>query len=165
LKLINENLEKEMEKSRKIVAEILKKRQEMKIKIRQPLKKAILTEKFSNEILELIKEETNIKEILFGEKFEIDFEIDEKLKEEGVFNEILRNFQEIRKKRKLLPKDRVKVKVFGDEKLISVIKKYQKEFQRKSKIKEIQFVKLKKIPKSFEKLLIENLKIYLKIQK
>jgi isoleucyl-tRNA synthetase len=165
LKLINENLEKEMEKARKIVAEILKKRQEMKIKIRQPLKKAILTEKFSNEILELIKEETNIKEILFGEKFEIDFEIDEKLKEEGIFNEILRNFQEIRKKRKLLPKDKVRVKIIGDEKLISIVKKYQKELQRKSKIKEIQFVKPKKIPKSFEKLSIENSEIYLKTEK
>jgi isoleucyl-tRNA synthetase len=115
--------------------------------------------------LELIKEETNIKEILFGEKFEIDFEIDEKLKEEGIFNEILRNLQEMRKKRKLLPKDKIKLKVFGDEKLISVIKKYQKELQRKSKIKEIQFVKLKKIPKSFEKLSIENSEIYFKIEK
>jgi isoleucyl-tRNA synthetase len=165
LKLINENLEKEMEKARKIVAEILRKRQEMKIKVRQPLRKAIITEKFSSEILELIKEETNIKEILFGEKFEIDFEIDEKLKEEGIFNEILRNLQEMRKKRKLLPKDKVKLKVFGDEKLISVIKKYQKELQRKSKIKKIHFAKLKKIPKSFEKLLIENSEIYLKIEK
>jgi isoleucyl-tRNA synthetase len=165
LKLINENLEKEIEKARKIVAEILRKRQEMKIKVRQPLRKAIITEKFSSEILELIKEETNIKEILFGEKFEIDFEIDEKLKEEGIFNEILRNLQEMRKKRKLLPKDKVKLKVFGDEKLISIIKKYQKEIQKKSKIKEIQFVKLKKIPKSFEKLSIENLKVYFKIEK
>jgi len=165
LKLVNENLEKEMEKARKIVAEILKKRQEMKIKVRQPLRKAILTEKFSSEILELIKEEANIKEISFGEKFEIDFEIDEQLKEEGTFNEILRNFQEMRKKRKLSPKDKVRVKIVGDEKLISIVKKYQKELQRKSKIKKIEFVKLKKIPKFFEKISIENSEIYLKMEK
>jgi isoleucyl-tRNA synthetase len=165
LKLVNENLEKEMEKARKIVAEILKKRQEMKIKVRQPLRKAILTEKFSSEILELIKEEANIKEISFGEKFEIDFEIDEQLKEEGTFNEILRNFQEMRKKRKLSPKDKVRVKIVGDEKLVSIIKKYQKELQRKSKIKKIEFVKLKKIPKFFEKISIENSEIYLKMEK
>jgi len=165
LKLINENLEKEMERARKVVTEILRKRQEMKIKVRQPLKKAILSEKFSDEISELIKEETNIKEILFGERFEIDFEIDEKLKEEGIFNEILRNFQEMRKKKKLLPKDKVKVKVFGNENLISIVKKYQKEIERKAKVKEIQFLKLKKIPKSFEKIVVENFEIYLKMEK
>jgi isoleucyl-tRNA synthetase len=165
LKDVNENLEKEMEKARKIAAEILRKRQEMKIKVRQPLKKAILNERLPKEILEVVKEETNIKEIIFGENFEIDFKVDQELKEEGMFNEVLRNVQEMRKKRKLLPKDKVKVKVFGEEKLISVIKKYQKDFQRKSKIKEIQFVKLKKIPKSFEKFSIENSEIYLKMEK
>ncbi len=165
LKLINKELEKEIERARKMVAEILRKRQEAKIKVRQPLRRVILTEKFSDEVLELIKEETNIKEILFGKKFEIDFEIDQKLKEEGIFNEILRNLQEMRKKKKLLPKDKVKIKVLGSEDLILIIKKYQKELQRKSKIKEIQFLKLKKIPKTFEKISIENSEIYFRMEK
>ncbi|MFH1575656.1 MAG: class I tRNA ligase family protein [Candidatus Nealsonbacteria bacterium] len=109
LKLINKKLEQEMEKVRGIVASALAERAKAGIKVRQPLQKLEITEKINKELLSLIKDEINVKEIIFGKKLKLDTEITPELKEEGFIREIVRQIQEMRKKADLKPKDRIKV--------------------------------------------------------
>ena len=60
--------------------------------------------------MELIKEETNVKEINFGKVLKLDTEITPELKEEGMVREIIRNIQEARKKAGLKPKDKILIR-------------------------------------------------------
>jgi isoleucyl-tRNA synthetase len=102
-KLIDEKLNEEMEKARMIITEALQMRAKAGIKVRQPL----LELKFKNydlrkELVEIIKEEVNVKNASFDknirEELELNTEISEDLKLEGQAREIVRFIQEMRKK-------------------------------------------------------------------
>ncbi len=64
---------------------------------------------YPKEFLELIKDEVNVKEIVFDKKIknevELDTAINDELKEEGIVREIIRKVQDLRKKAGLLPSD------------------------------------------------------------
>jgi len=129
-----EKILERMSSLRKYVELILAKRAEAGIKIRQPLKKVFLPEKFEKEYEDLIKEETNIKEIgVFDndkKDIEIDTNITEELKEEGNLRELIRNIQELRKEKGLLPQEVVDLIIeckMDEERLI---KKYTEEIQK-----------------------------------
>jgi len=101
-KLIDEKLNEEMEKARMIITEALQMRAKAGIKVRQPL----LELKFKNydlrkELVEIIKEEVNIKNASFDknirEELELNTEISEDLKLEGQAREAIRFIQEMRK--------------------------------------------------------------------
>ena len=119
-KLIDEKLEEEMVWVRDIVNKVLAKRIEAGIKVRQPLRKLkIKNEKVKiveDELLDLIREETNIKKIVFDDKIkgevELDINIDERLKEEGEIREVIRHIQNLRKKEGLVPKNRIIIDCF-----------------------------------------------------
>ncbi len=105
---INNSLESQMERVRKIVEVGHAKRKELAIKVRQPLSKAIITlEKGSEKLIDsldyLIKDELNVKNIEFKEGNEeilVDFDttLTEELIEEGKAREIIRMIQEERKR-------------------------------------------------------------------
>jgi len=99
--LIDEKLNEDMAKVRAIISEGLQKRAEAKIKVRQPLKAVNIKYKAGNEMLSIIKEELNVKEVAVNEKMEeevmLDVEITEDLKLEGQAREIIRAIQEMRK--------------------------------------------------------------------
>ncbi len=127
-KLIEEKLEKEMEEVRGIVTKVLAKRTELGIKVRQPLKKLKIKNqklKMSKGLLNLIKEEVNVKDIIFDnkikEEIELDIEISPKLKEEGEVREIIRQIQDLRKKVGLTPKDRIIVYYLSSPKLAKIL--------------------------------------------
>ncbi len=101
-KLIDEKLNEEMEKARMIITEALQMRAKAGIKVRQPL----LELKFKNydlrkELVEIIKEEVNVKNVSFDknirEELELNTEISEDLKLEGQAREAIRFIQEMRK--------------------------------------------------------------------
>lgn len=81
----NKDLEREFEQAQTIIQGILAAREKAKIGVRWPLSNVkILSEKITNlqkNILELVKVQTNIKEIEFVNRFDVDleFEIDYKL--------------------------------------------------------------------------------------
>lgn len=104
---INNPLERQMEKIRKIVEVGHAKRKELAIKVRQPLAKAIITIKEGEELIDalnyLIKDELNVKNIEFkvGDDeilVEFDAHLTENLIEEGRAREIIRMIQEERKR-------------------------------------------------------------------
>jgi len=105
-KLINKNLEEKMKKVREIVAQALAERAKSGIKVRQPLQMLQITNselQNERELLELIKEEINVKEIIFGKELVLDVKLTPELEKEGIRREILRNVRDLRKDLKITP--------------------------------------------------------------
>ena len=131
-KLINLELEKQMDFVREVSAKGLALRAEAGIKVRQPLaslKFPISNFQFSKnkELLDLIKDEVNVKEIVLGDKFELDAKITSALKEEGVIRELARTIQEMRKDGGLKPDDAIKIYFkTGAADLKNTIEKFEK---------------------------------------
>ncbi len=104
--------------ARDIASEVLAKRAELQIKVRQPLAQLTLSGKkpkgsFVSDILEIIRDEVNVKEIIFsseiagGEKFVLDTTITPELKTEGLLRELTRAVQELRQDARYVPKDSI----------------------------------------------------------
>jgi len=74
----------------------------------------------------LIKGEVNIKEIVFGDKFELDTKLTAELKEEGLVREFIRQVQDFRKELKLKPQEKVKLFVDGLEEIEKILAKHEK---------------------------------------
>jgi isoleucyl-tRNA synthetase len=106
-KYINPELEEEMKKVRKLAQEALAERSRAELKVRQPLSKLEIKEDLSEEVLEVLKGEINVKEIIIGDKFKLETELTEKLKEEGMAREVVRRTQHLRKKAGLTPSDEI----------------------------------------------------------
>jgi len=108
----NDKLEEKMRQVRNIVTLALAERAELKIKVRQPLSELrIMNQELRSdeELLDLIKQEVNVKNISFDKKLkkavELDTKITEELKKEGEHREMIRNVNKIRKEMGLTPKD------------------------------------------------------------
>jgi len=169
-KLINNNLEKKMEKVRKIVAEALAERAKAKIKVRQPLSELRIENfelKKEKELSELIKEEVNVKEITFGKSLKLDTKITPELKEEGMVREIIRNIQEMRKQAGLKPGDKISVTYFGNSDLNQVLSKNKNFILKEAKVKNL-ILREKRGEKIFnveKEIEVDNQKIYVAIKK
>jgi isoleucyl-tRNA synthetase len=65
-------------------------------------------------LLELIKDELNVKNVIFDknikDEIELDVEITEELKEEGMAREIARQIQQMRKEAGFMPSDKIDVR-------------------------------------------------------
>lgn len=103
---------------RDIVSQGLLLRAKSQIKVRQPLAKLEVKDNYENintELIELIKDEVNVKEVILGVKdiseTKLDTNITTELKEEGDVREIIRAIQDERKKMNLLPEDTVEVAI------------------------------------------------------
>ena len=129
-KLINDEIEKDMEKAREIVSSGLKIRSMEAMKVRQPLSVLqIKGKKLNNAFLPLIMEELNVKNIEFVDSLNIkyakdgdlalDLEITPELKEEGLIREITRQIQDMRKKSGCKPNNRVIIYYHGFNELIN----------------------------------------------
>lgn len=132
-KMINKKLDQEMEKVRGIVASALAERAKVGIKIRQPLQKLEITERIGKELLVLIKEEINVKEITLGKKLKLDTEITPTLKEEGLVREVIRQIQEMRKKAGLKPQDKISIRYTTQDELAKVLEKNKQNILTETK--------------------------------
>ena len=172
-KLINEKLNKKIEKIREIVALALAERAKVKIKVRQPLQKLKVKNeklKINEELLDLIKEEVNVKEVVFDSKIKKEVELDTKitpeLKEEGIVREIIRQIQEMRKRARLKPKDKISVRCFGTPDLNRVLTENKEQIMKEGKIKDFQIKGEKKEILDIEKEVeIDQQKLWLGIKK
>lgn len=100
--LRDEKLEQAMDKAREIVSIALKQRSEAKIKIRQPLATlTIKTDLKNQDLVNIIQEEVNVKNVLVDKQakneIELDFQLTDELKAEGIAREFIRQVQQLRK--------------------------------------------------------------------
>jgi len=135
-----------MEEVRKIVSLGLEARQKAGLKVRQPLaslKLKVEGEKLSSEYLELIKDEVNIKEVIFDDKIEgevlLDVNITPELKIEGDYRELIRAIQDLRKKEELISSDVVVLNIETDTEGQSLINKFKEDLIKTINAKEINF--------------------------
>lgn len=110
---LNEGLEKEMEEARNIVNLVLAERSKNNIKVRQPLSLVKIKNNIKENILDLIKEEINVKEIIvdnsINDEIELNLEITPELREEGLVRDVVRHIQQMRKEKGFVPKDKIVV--------------------------------------------------------
>ena len=120
-------------------------------------------------MLELVKDEVNVKEILFDDTIEaelvLDVHLTEELKEEGMVRDLVRSIQDFRKEQRLKPEDKINIWFFANETLVKMLEK-----NRKFLLKEIraeQYVMQKDFPPELFKkeVFIDNQKIILAIKK
>lgn len=112
----NPEILQEMKRVREIVTSGLEARQKAGIKVRQPLGSLkIKNEKLKIEYEEIIKDELNIKELVYDTQLSIEVELDThitlELRAEGQYRELVRAIQDMRKKQGLSPSDVIKLQI------------------------------------------------------
>jgi len=97
--------------------------------------------KMSEELLSLIKEEVNVKQVVFDDKLEKEVEIDTQitpeLKEEGLIRDCIRQIQVIRRKAGLLPSDEIIICLQGKNAILELLKRNEKQMQEGLRIKKV----------------------------
>jgi len=169
--LIDNEIENKMTLIINTATEVLSMRAAAGIKVRQPL--AILKirgEEIDKELIDLLKDEVNVENIIFDnnlkDKIELDTKITPELKEKGIIREIIRNIQEMRKKANFKPKDEISVQFSGGTELNNIIEKNKKAILIEGKIKNIQIGKeIKDTPDIKEEIVVDNEKLWLAIKK
>ena len=67
------------------------------LKVRQPLQKITIDKEFSEDLLQLIKDELNVKDVVNGDKVELDTKLSRELVAEGKARDLVRDIQSARK--------------------------------------------------------------------
>ena len=136
----------EMAETKMVASLGLEARAKAGIKVRQPLTALrIKNEKLKGkkELLQLIKDEINVKEIEFDKKLEqevfLDTLITPELKKEGQFREFVRNIQDLRKKEGLTTKDRMILDVKTGNAGEDLLKLFAHDIKRICLLKNIVF--------------------------
>lgn len=108
---VDEEVLKDMNTVRQAASRGLEARSSAKINVRQPLQKLTVKAeaKLSDEYLDVIRDEVNVKEVIFDpvaqKDVELDLTITPALKEEGMLRELLRLIQDLRKEKGLSVRD------------------------------------------------------------
>ncbi|MCL4399835.1 class I tRNA ligase family protein, partial [Patescibacteria group bacterium] len=156
-KLIDKKLSQSMIFVRDLASKVLSERAEIGIKVRQPL--SLLSIKGSKSdlapaLVEILKEEVNVKKISFDSELSKDFVLDAtitpELKEEGMVRELIRMIQDLRQDGGFTPKDRVVVMLEASQDLNSVVLKNKSILQKEVNAKDVVLKKSDKFDVEFE---------------
>ncbi len=113
---VEAQVESDMARARQAVEAGLAARDAARLKVRQPLAGIALPgEPLPEEIAAIVRDELNVKSLTFGaERVELDTEITEDLKLEGLAREVVRVIQDRRKKMGLNVEDRIDARYVAD---------------------------------------------------
>ncbi len=169
MSLIDTKLMVSMNTLRDIANKALKQRQELGIKIRQPLSSISLKKRInlSKNMKTILLDEINIKKILFNPKQKDEIVLDKKLTneliEEGQYRELVRTIQGIRQELNLVPKDKIILSFMNcDFKNQKFVNKYQTKLLSEVKANKLIFVPIDKFIRQQE-IELQNQKILLTI--
>lgn len=165
----NQFLLDSMEKTRRIVSLGLDSRMKANSKVRQPLSSLSIKKSLAvpEEFLALVKERVNVKSVIINdaivESVELDTNITEELREEGVVREIIRFVQDLRKKQGLTPSDKISLSISSNESGKKIISNpnWQKMLSDAVQAENINLEE----NTGGEKLAIENIEFVLRVQK
>ncbi|MDO8555430.1 MAG: class I tRNA ligase family protein [bacterium] len=147
-KVIDQKILDDMKEVRGIVSSALQLREKAKIRVRQPLaslKVQGLKFKIQNreELLDLIKDEINVRQILFDdalkEEIELDTELTDELKKEGAFRDLVRYIQDLRKKDGLTPQEKVSLVIETDKVGEKFITDFNKDLSKAVNLSAVEF--------------------------
>ena len=136
-----------MEKVRAFAAAGLAKRAEARIKVRQPLAKLSVKSaapKIDRALLEILKDEVNVKEVVADAKLKEDVALDTtvtpELREEGVVRELVRMVQDLRQKADCKPSDKVGLLLDVPQELSGIIKRHEALLKREVNAKGVLYL-------------------------
>ena len=149
----------------------LAKRAQAKIKVRQPLQALRVANselRGKDELLQILADEINVKEIIFDaalkEGVELDTTITSELREEGLLREVSRMVQELRQKAGLSPKDEIALMMHLPEPIQSAIVKNENILKSDVGAKSIEYKKSEKFTAE-EETKIEGQEVWIGIRK
>jgi isoleucyl-tRNA synthetase len=134
----------EMGEVRKVVSLALEQRAKANIKVRQPLGILKIKTKISPSLLEIIKDEVNVKNVEIVPHLDaevaLDISITPLLKKEGDFRELARNVQEFRKNLGLNPHEKIFLLVSDKIANIDIVNEFEKELLKQASLSGIQVI-------------------------
>ncbi len=148
----------------------LAERAKLGIKVIQPLQKLkVKSLKLkAKDLLEILKDEINIKEIIFDSKIKDEIELDTKitpqLREEGMVREFVRAIQDLRQKAGYEPKNRVYLYIESSTEMEHILGRYLSELKKEIGAKNIEFRRTEKFDVEIETK-IDDQKIWIGINK
>ena len=166
-KMVDKKLEEEFEKAKQLTQIALSMREENKLRRRWPLRELIIVSKTGKELSKVKKvlaSSCNVKKVTLDKKkprkgkwaekealdlkLYLDISADEKMKENWELQELRRKIQDMRKQAKLMPGQKVKLRIACSDK--KFLEKYQKEIEQTTNT---EFTETKKKPteKLFER--------------
>ncbi|KND46735.1 MAG: Isoleucyl-tRNA synthetase [Parcubacteria bacterium C7867-006] len=135
---VNTEIIDSMKKVREVVTSALEIRQKSGHKVRQPLAKLSIPENLSQELLDIIADEVNVKQVVIeGTEVKLDTELTDGLKKEGIARDIIRAIQDARKKENLNPSDAIKLVVSTDKK--EIVNEYMEMIKSPTGVTEISY--------------------------
>jgi len=185
-KIIDKDLEKEMDLIRQAASLALNLRNQAQIKVRQPLAEANINfggAKVQEELLRILEDELNIRSIKIVDEIEsrnnwvngqagkisvsINIQIPEELKEEGILRDVIRFIQDSRKKAGCTPQDKITIVFVASDYLKTILIKNETIILNQTKTKGIKYVNQKPatIPFFQQDGRIENDDVWLGIEK
>ncbi|RJQ29459.1 isoleucine--tRNA ligase [Candidatus Parcubacteria bacterium] len=160
-----------MSEVRRLASLALAKREEAKIKVRQPLpvlKIKSATLKGQRELLEILRDEVNVKQVSVDPKLKeelwLDTTITPELREEGIVRELIRAVQDLRQKAELRPKDRIILMLSLPENIAAMALRNEAFLKKEVGAKAVQYKKSEKFGAETETK-IENWGVWLGIRK
>lgn len=147
-KKINSKLENDMAVVRAIVSAGLRERDKIQIGLKWPLSKATILGgdfKLGKELQEIIKNQLNVKELVFKKGKELTIELDSKitpeLEAEGYAREMSRQIQAFRKELGLNKEEEVETKlIISDEELKKILDKWRGYIRERTNSKKVEIV-------------------------
>ena len=130
----------EMQKVRYVVTQALELRSKANIKVRQPLSLLRIKDeglRMTNEYLELIRNEVNVKEVVVGDELSLDTNITPELAREGEYRDLLREVQDLRKENGLKPGELVTLTL--PEKYRDIISGFEDDFKKTVSSRDVLF--------------------------
>ncbi len=127
-----------MAEVRRLAALALAERARAGIKVRQPLGALRIKnqEAGRRELLDVLKDEVNVKNVVVDPKVrgevELDTALTPELREEGLVRELVRNIQEMRRDAGLKPQQEIRVQVSGDGAVGEAVGRWAKFIQREA---------------------------------
>ncbi len=143
----------QMAEVRRLASLALAERAEAGIKVKQPLQTLWVKsdkEGLKNEtgLLEILRDEVNVKEVAFNAKLKkevaLDTKITPELRAEGVLRELVRSVQDLRQKAGSEPKDRIRLMLELPEELAAMIRSRENSLKLETGAKEIVYKRDKK---------------------
>lgn len=145
---VDQELLEKMALVRQVVTAALEARSTAGVKVRQPLKALKIKAELSPELLELILDEVNVKTVEVTPELqtaiELDTSITPELKREGVFRDLVRHIQDLRKEAGLSPKDMITLSIDTNEEGQAIIREFETELLKTVGATTLTFTKLEK---------------------
>lgn len=145
----DEKLLVDMSLARKVVEQGHGLRAKSGLKVRQPLGQVVTTEQLRPDLDAIVRDELNVKELLqhsklptgnewaVGDSVALDITVTDGLKEEGLFRDLVREFNSLRKTAGLQPSDTIVAFVQPDTVAAKVIERFSQEFLQQVRAKAV----------------------------